>query len=873
MFIHLHYKRRCLVKIILIEIIFLDLHKKSLSSSLPIFEIRDHVKNCLIQSNQIIIHAPTGTGKSTWIPQFLTDDILEADEKLIVLQPRRIATRMLASYISTIRGKELGTETGYQVRLESKFNSNTRILFQTEGILLNQLLSHELPENIGAIVFDEFHERHLETDLSLSLAINLQKKQRPQLRLIVMSATLDIDVAKKFLNNAHYLKVDSPGYPVTIDYEKSDQHLPIWQSASQAIVRRLDFIGNQNVLVFMPGQHEIRKTIEVLRSNPKLSDFEIYPLHGSLTREEQLKAVSAGKRKIIVSTNVAETSLTIPEIVMVVDSGLARVSRFDYTRGINTIFTENISSSSANQRAGRAGRTAPGKCIRLWGEFENTNRVEQLQPEIHRTDLTEIILRLIASGIKNIYEFEWLEKPALEAIQSALELLLKINCIDPEFRITATGKEIAQWRLHPREGKLLQKAKVLDCLPYAVLMVSIGQSQGILFPTKDEIVKQERLHYWGYTGSDLLMELNAWLWAKERQFKLNECKSLEVNANIARQCGQIAIQLLRQITNSSQSDILPDTYPSLAISEKLRECIFYGYQDLIAIKYNPKSEVCQLTGGRSASLHPSCMVREEKLMVATEIEESYAANGVRLLIKKASVINESWLESLTGNQFQFVQNEYFDQELQKVQVSEEKLFMGIVISRKKTNLEDLEKATNLLYNSIVNGIVPFPQWDEEVEHFVRRVGFASKHSKHIPIPNINDEAKELIIKQSIYGCKSTKEVVTRPIWPLLKAWFNPYQLDLIDRLAPISIQLPGRKKPTLIRYDEKGDAVLSEVIQAFFDCKPIKIADGQVEVVYELLSPARRPVQITRDLIKFWETSYPEIRKEMKGRYPKHDWR
>ena len=363
-----------------------------MNSLLPVESIRQKFCETLKTHHKCILHAPTGSGKSTLIPQFLYDDILPKDKTVIILQPRRIAARMLASFIARQRNVNLGDEVGYQVRLEGMNSLNTRIFFVTEGILLHRLLRNDELRETGAIIFDEFHERHLETDLSLSLALKLQKSKRQDLKIVVMSATLDIEQVKQFMGGCPLVQAEGRAFPVEIRYQPPKPYEAIWDFAALQVEAAMTSTKEGSALVFMPGAFEIRKTIESILNRPGLQAFEVYPLHGSLTKDEQEKAVRPGGRKIIVSTNVAETSLTIPSITIVIDSGTARMARFDPKRGINTLFVEPISVSSADQRAGRAGRTASGTCIRLWSEFEHQTRVILEKPEIHRVDLSETVL-------------------------------------------------------------------------------------------------------------------------------------------------------------------------------------------------------------------------------------------------------------------------------------------------------------------------------------------------------------------------------------------------------------------------------------------------------------------------------------------------
>jgi ATP-dependent helicase HrpB len=841
---------------------------------LPVLAIREKISSALTLHCRLIIQAPAGSGKSTCVPGFIMDDVVAPTQQVVVLQPRRMAARMLASHVASLHQSKIGEKVGYAIRHEAVHGPLTRILFVTEGVLLNRLLSNDPLKEIGAIVFDEFHERHLETDLSLALALQLQKNQRPDLKIAVMSATLDTVQVKSFMEPCEVVKTEGRMYPVEIRYCPPKPYETIWDVAAASILSSLNDFTEGSSLVFMASSYEIRKTIEAIGRYPALQPFEVFPLHGSLTKEEQDKAVRSGCRKIIVSTNVAETSLTIPDVRLVIDSGMARVARFDPKRAINTLFTENISQASATQRAGRAGRVAPGVCIRLWGEFEHSHRPEVSQPEIHRVDLCEAILGLLAAGVQSVNDFPWLERPTEQAIKNAMAVLSNLGAVDGD-RITPLGKNMASLHLHPRFARMLMKASDLDCFAQACVVAALAQSGGVFINTSDEVILQEREHLFGNPGSDLLFEFNAWLWAGKRQFRHADCQIVGIKWNAARQVSQAALQLLgRGNRMETRHKKLPDENLTPDEAARLRECIFTGFVDYIAIRHRLNSPTCQMTKGRSGALHRDSIVQNARMVVATELEEAKTASGVRLMLRKVTEIEEEWLTSLNVHEMEERRTPLYDKEQKRVNVQVETVLEDIVLKRRSEPLDNNDLAAEILYKAIQEGELEFSQWDEEVETYVRRVNFASKHAEHYGIPAIDDEAREFIIQQAIYGCRSAKDVQKCKLWLALKAWLSYEQQAAVDLLAPTTIMLPRRKFPVKLRYDEKGDVILSETVQALYDLPlPVTVAEGKVSVVFEILAPSRRPVQITRDLDYFWKHSYLDVKKDLKGRYPKHEWR
>src|SRR3954454_23511333 len=411
---------------------------------LPIFELENSIVENLRAHFRLIIQAPTGSGKSTQVPQILLDRGLLDDGQVVVLQPRRLATRLLAARVASERRSKLGDEVGYQIRFENVTSSKTRIRFVTEGILLRQLVQDPELRGISAILFDEFHERHLYGDITLARALQLQGTSRPDLKIAVMSATLDSGLLEKYLAPCSVLRSAGRTFPVDIEYlpkPVGGEGYPVWDLAADEL-EHIAADTEGDVLIFMPGKYEIGRTIAAIRASRVSDRFVVLPLHGELPPAEQDAALAHyEKRRAIVATNVAETSLTIEGVRVVIDTGLARIARFDPRRGINTLLVEKISRASADQRAGRAGRTAPGRCLRLWTEREHIDRAAQELPEVKRLDLAEVVLTLQAAGIDDIAAFRWLEPPDPQALTRAELLLADLRAVDPN-GITAVGRRM-----------------------------------------------------------------------------------------------------------------------------------------------------------------------------------------------------------------------------------------------------------------------------------------------------------------------------------------------------------------------------------------------------------------------------------------------
>ncbi|HXN35189.1 MAG TPA: helicase-related protein, partial [Opitutaceae bacterium] len=451
---------------------------------LPIYELEPALVASLRGRGRVIVQAPTGSGKSTQVPQILLRHGFLAGGQVVVLQPRRLAARMLARRVASELGTELGDLVGYQIRLESRVSARTRIRFVTEGILLRQMTFDPELRGVSAVIFDEFHERHLYGDISLARALGLQRTTRPDLRIAVMSATLDAGALGEYLAPCDVLVSKGRTHPVRIEYLARPVNFdaePVWDAAARECARVAAATAG-DMLVFMPGAYEINRTIQAIQGDRGLRGFAVLPLHGELSAEAQDRAVSRSDgRKIIVSTNVAETSLTIEGVTAVIDCGLARMARFDPERGINTLLVEKISAASADQRAGRAGRTAPGVCVRLWTEREHGQRPAHELPEVKRLDLSEVVLALKASGIADVAGFGWFEKPDPRGLERAEALLADLGALDPGTgAIADLGRRMLRFPVHPRYARMFLAAQERGCVRSVAMMAALTQGRNFL---------------------------------------------------------------------------------------------------------------------------------------------------------------------------------------------------------------------------------------------------------------------------------------------------------------------------------------------------------------------------------------------------------
>ena len=492
---------------------------------LPISSLRADLARTLRANGRAVIQAPTGSGKSTQVPQYILDDGLAGEGRIVILQPRRVAARLLARRVAQERGGTLGDEVGFQYRLENVSSAKTRILYVTEGILVRQMQTDSRLAGISVVIFDEFHERHLEGDIALARARQIQRTTRPDLKIVVMSATLESALLAEYLKPCEILESGGQAYPVTLEYLPKPSDAPIWEQAADACERLLvnGTCPEGDLLVFMPGSYEISRTLNALRDTSAARGFAFHALHGELPAAEQDAAVTPGpKRKIIVSTNVAETSLTIDGVRAVIDSGLARVARFDPHRGINTLLIEKISRASAHQRLGRAGRTAAGHGVRLWTEREHEARPAQTLPEIRRLELSGALLGLKAGGIEDLAAFPWVEAPEAKSFARGLELLRDLGALNHDDRMTETGRRMAAFPTHPRYARMLLAADALGCVRAAALIAALSQSRPILLRSDKKMDELREDILGGEGTSDFFTLMRAWRFRARPQFRSPE---------------------------------------------------------------------------------------------------------------------------------------------------------------------------------------------------------------------------------------------------------------------------------------------------------------------------------------------------------------
>ena len=849
---------------------------------LPIYELEPAILAALRGAGRLIVQAPTGSGKSTQLPQMLwRHGLLGGRGQVIVLQPRRLAARLLAKRVAEEVDSPLGGIVGYQIRLDSRVSAETRIRYVTEGILLRQMSFEPALPGVAALVFDEFHERHLYGDISLARALQIQGSLRPDLKIVVMSATLDSGLLRDYLAPGEVLRSQGRMFPVAVQYLARTPNFetePVWEVAAREC-ERLAGQADGDLLVFMPGAYEIGRTVQAIQGARALRGFAVFPLHGELSAEAQDRAVGrAPSRKIIVSTNVAETSVTIDGITAVVDSGLARIARFDPHRGINTLLVEKISAASADQRAGRAGRTAPGVCLRLWTEREQAQRPAQELPEVKRLDLAEVVLTLKASGVGDIAQFPWLERPEAKALERAETLLCDLGALEraagapaapPE--ITATGRKMLRFPVHPRYARMFLAAQERGCVRPVALMAALTQGRSFLLRSVDRGVEAAREELLGEEAeSDFFLLMRAWRFADQNAFSLDACRRLGIHAQAARQVGPLFAQFLE----IAQAEGL-DTAERRVDGAQVRRCVLAGFSDHLARRLDAGTLRCELVHARRGLLARESAIQKAPLLVAAEISEIGGRAGeVSVLLSLATAIEEAWLPELFPGDYVSAQSVVYDPEAKRVVARRERRFRDLVLEAKgDSESVPFHEAAVLLAREVRAGRIKLEAWDEAVEQWIIRVNRLAEWFPELEVNPLGEADRATLIEQICYGETGAKAVRDKPVMPILRDWLTAEQLAALDTCLPEQLTM-GNGRRSRLSYAKEGPPILRARIQELYGVSgTFALGRGRVPVKIEVLAPNQRPIQVTDDLTSFWRDMYPKVKAELSRRYPRHEWR
>ncbi|MDA8020407.1 MAG: ATP-dependent helicase HrpB [Thermoanaerobaculia bacterium] len=829
---------------------------------LPIDGVLPRVLASLEDKPCLVLRAETGAGKTTRVPPALLATCWRRQHgggRILVLEPRRVAARAAARRIAQERTWTVGDEVGFQVRFDRRFHDGTPLVLVTEGILVRKLQSDPFLEDVAAVVFDEFHERNLHSDLSLAMCRKVQQEARPELRLILMSATLDPEPLVEYLGEDATSVVDSPGrqHPVVVEYLTQTEERPIHVTARAGIQRMLEAVAG-DLLVFLPGIGEIRRTADALESLARRADLDVVPLFGDLPPEQQDQALRAGsRRRVVLATNVAETSVTVEGIEAVVDTGLARTMRYDPSYGLDRLELGRISRASAEQRKGRAGRLGPGECLRLWTEHDHLGLRERQVPEIQRVDLSSSMLELLSWGESEPRTFPWLDSPEPAVVDRALALLEDLGATDGG-KLTDIGRALARLPLQPRLARLLVAGHDLGVLRRAARIAAILSERDLVSRPAGSSPAAARS-----TPSDVLDRLEAledWERRNHGETALGPVSSSRCRhvLRVAKQLESAASQALRKPPRSVEVD--PD--------EAVLRSLLAAYPDRVSRRRSPGSEQAVMVGGRGVRLSDASSVRDGDLFVAIELSAARSGSHSHSLVRQASRIERRWLE----RHLQTEDVALWDGDSQRARGLRRTRYRDLVLDEVEIDPGPDEASRLLAEAAVADPSRAFDFQDRPVADFLARIRSLRQWIPELNLPSFEGRHFEIeVLPHLVAGRRSFADLRRAPLLDVMKGTLDYEQRRALERDAPERLPIPSGSQ---IRLDygsgEPGSPpILAARIQELFGlAETPTVAGGRVQVLMHLLAPNMRPQQVTRDLKSFWKNTYPEVRKELAGRYP-----
>jgi ATP-dependent helicase HrpB len=894
---------------------------------LPIDELLPEIIASLRREPNLVIEAPTGAGKTTRVPPALLDAGLAGEGEVWTLEPRRLAARLSARRVAEERGEAVGATIGYQVRFEEVASARTRVRLLTEGVLTRRLLSDPQLKKVGAVVLDEFHERHLEGDMALALLRRLQRATRPDLRVIVMSATLAPDPLARYLGGCPVLRSEGTRFEVEIEHlarvDERPLHVQVERAARRLCAERLE----GDVLVFLPGAAEIRRAQEACASLAAEFDLLVLPLHGELPPAEQDAAIGpAGRRKLILSTNVAETSVTIDGVVAVIDTGLARIAGHSTWSGLPTLEVARVSRASAIQRAGRAGRTRPGWCLRLYTVEDFNARPAHEAPEAQRLDLAEAALELHAAGVRDPREFEWFEAPDTRALEAAETLLHRLGALDGEGSLTAHGELMLRLPLHPRLARVVVEAEARGVGRAGVAVAALLGERDIRARQMFSDARPRRAS--GASGpSDVLELLDLFGEAGRAGFATDQLRRMNLDAGAVRAVERARGQLERLLGRKNRGDgasamregskkengissasggregsdrgeVASATQPSsatgpsfatepspvsrlLTASEaELLISILAGYPDRVARRRAPESAELLLSGGGAAALAPESVVRKASFLVAVDAGERREAGGGRsgrggVTVRLASAVEPEWLIELFADAIAETTEARWNAPGERVEVVTRLVYDKLILEESRADDAGREEAARLLAErALAAGWQSFAE-SEAIERFLARVEFMGGAFPEQEFPALTEADVNESLARLCEGKRSFAELraASGLLLEELRRRLSHAQSRLLAELAPERVALQRGGRQLRVNYERGQPPWIASRLQDFFGLREgPRVASGRVALTLRLLAPNQRPVQVTSDLAGFWQREYPRLRRELGRRYPRHSW-
>ena len=818
--------------------------------SLPIAAALPELHAALAQHPAVVLEAPPGAGKTTGIPPALLSAAWLAGRAILMLEPRRLTARAAAARIAAELGESVGGTVGYRVRFDSVVSKRTRIEVVTEGILTRRLQQDPELDGVGLVIFDEFHERNLHADLALALCQEVRQALREDLKLLVMSATLDGVAVAELLGGAPVVRSAGRSFPVDMRYAPPSAGGRIAEDMAAALVHILPETEG-DVLAFLPGGGEIQRVRGLLEDRGVPANLQVIPLYGDLARAEQDAAIrpsAPGRRKLVLATNIAETSLTIEGVTTVVDSGWRRAPRFDPGRGLGRLELERISQASAAQRAGRAGRLQAGTCYRLWSTEQQARLLAYTPPEIQHADLLPLALELAVWGVHDAAELAWLEPLPAPALAQAQELLQNLGALDPAGRITAMGRAMAEWPLHPRLAHMLVKAEAVGWNALACDLSALLEERDPLRGGSDLHTRLHLLDAFRHEGAEA---------ARQAGVDPEWC------ARVVRSAKHLRGRFTHR-PPSKTSGVSPDPAPLLA----------WAYPDRIAQRRAGSDTRYRLSNGGGALLDESDSLRGQDWLVVAEVR---SARQGEPRITQALPTTLAALETYLPERFTQADNIAWDNRQQTVTARRESRLGALVIRNEPLAGADPDVCRGLLLEGIRRAGADALPWDPAARTWQARLLCAREWFPEQDWPDVSDThllttLEDWLAPYLTPDMRRLDQLRNLDLAQILSQQLDWPHRQALDKLTPPHLEVPSGSRIAL-EYRPGAAPILAVRLQEVFGWQETpRIAAGRIALMLHLLSPARRPVQVTQDLANFWRTTYAEVKKELKGRYPKHYW-
>jgi len=847
--------------------------------TLPIHDVLADIKDKLSTHNRLVLQAPPGAGKTTAVPIALLGESWLGDKQIIMLEPRRLAARNAAARMAFLLGETVGETVGYQIRQDSCFSNQTKILVVTEGLLTRKLQADPELQNTALVIFDEFHERSLHADLSLALCLQSQEVLRQDLKILVMSATLNTDAVANLLDNAPIIQSEGRSFPVENRYLdtvtrqhniKPQQQLMIHLSnAVKAFIH--DHEGN--CLVFLPGVKEINQLSRQIKQEldrESITNILIAPLHGSLSKQQQDLAIAPPKdkamRKIVLATNIAETSITIEGISCVIDSGLERMLDYNPASGMNRLNTRSISQDSAVQRSGRAGRLSAGTCYRMWTATQQPRLLKHAPAEILHSDLSSLVLELANWGVTDVHDMQWMDLPPDGAIAQAKTLLQQLSAIDEQGNITAHGRDMLKLGTHPRLAHMMLAALQLDQAYHACLIASLLSEKDIFRTNSDKTADiHDRINVLVHGGSN------------HHGIDQQQCKRILQTAD------DFFKRLKRCSGSMSNKARLNKERPDNHVSGVL---LAYAYPDRIAKRRSPNDARYLLSNGKGAVIPPYMQHHHHEYLVVANLDAKQGEACIYL----AADINAEQLQEYFIENIQHEECVEWNDGTQRVEVKQISRMGNIMLQEsirhdvKNTTTQDAIQSC--LMQAIRDTRLACLNWSTKAVSLKQRVQFINHHCqnnpavkkqfKDQPLPDFSEQTLidtlDEWLRPHLSNENSLKQCFKLDVYNLLLNQLSWQQQQQIKQLAPERISVPSGSSVT-IDYSDPAQPVLAVRLQEVFGLYDTPtLLNGQCKLMMHLLSPARRPMQVTQDLNSFWQTTYHDVKKELRGKYKRHYW-